>query len=62
MRYGMCMGIDSPQNVKIAKDAGFDYMECGFSLLSRADEEMFQRFKKALKDLSLIHISEPTRH
>ena len=42
MRYGMCMGIDSPQNVKIAKDAGFDYMECGFSLLSRADEEMFQ--------------------
>lgn len=50
MRYGMCMGIDSPQNVKIAKDAGFDYMECGFSLLSRADEEMFQCFKKALKD------------
>ena len=44
MRYGMCMGIDSPQNVKTAKDAGFDYMECGFSLLSRADEEMFEKF------------------
>ena len=49
MRYGMCMGIDSPQNVKTAKDAGFDYMECGFSLLSRADEEMFEKFKAALK-------------
>lgn len=48
MRYGMCMGIDSPQNVKIAKDAGFDYMECGFSLLARADEKMFNDFKDAL--------------
>ena len=53
MRYGMCMGIDSPQNVKTAKDAGFDYMECGFSLLSRADEEMFEKFKAALEESNI---------
>lgn len=50
MRYGMCMGIDSPQNVKIAKDAGFDYMECNFQSLSRADDEVFERFKLALDE------------
>lgn len=50
MRYGMCMGIDSPQNVKIAKDAGFDYMECGFSMLSRADDEVYAKFKTALEE------------
>ena len=53
MRYGMCMGIDGPQNVKTAKDAGFDYMECGFSLLSRADEEMFEKFKAALEESNI---------
>lgn len=44
------MGIDSPQNVKIAKDAGFDYMECGFAMLSRADEKTFECFKSALEE------------
>lgn len=53
MRYGMCMGIDSPQNVKIAKDAGFDYMECGFSLLSRAEDEVFEGFKTALVESNM---------
>lgn len=48
MRYGMCMGIDSPQNIKIAKDAGFDYMECGFSYLSQAEDEIVARFADAL--------------
>lgn len=43
------MGIDSPQNVKFTKDAGFDYMECGFSLLSRADEDIFNEYKTALE-------------
>ena len=53
MRYGMCMGIDNPQNVKITKDAGFDYMECGFSLLSRADEDMFNKYKSALESSNI---------
>ena len=48
MRYGMCMGIDSPQNIKIAKDAGFDYMESGFSYLSQAEDEIVARFADAL--------------
>lgn len=48
MRYGMCMGIDSPQNIKIAKDAGFDYIECGFSYLSQAEDEVVARFADAL--------------
>lgn len=49
MRYGMCMGLDSPQNIGIAKDAGFDYIECNFQSLSRSSEEVFEVFKKELE-------------
>lgn len=53
MRFGMCMGVDSHQNIKIAKDAGFDYIECNFNSLSRADEETFEKFKEALNDCNI---------
>lgn len=50
MRYGMCMQIDSPERVKTIKEAGFDYVECGFCKLSRADDSVFDAFKKALEE------------
>ena len=50
MRYGMCIGIENHERVKIAADAGFDYIECGFCLLSRADDEVFLKFKTALEE------------
>lgn len=50
MRYGMCMGLDTPQNIKIAKEAGFDYIECNFGALSRRDDEVFEAFKATLAE------------
>lgn len=50
MRYGMCTGIEFPERVKVIKEAGFDYIECGYCNLSRADDEVFEAFKKALED------------
>ena len=50
MRYGVCMGIDEPERVKLIKDAGFDYIECGFCNLSRGSDEMFEKFKAALEE------------
>lgn len=49
MHFGMCMGIDNPQNIKIAKDAGFDYVECGFGFLSQAEDSIFEKFRDELK-------------
>ncbi|MCQ2470873.1 MAG: sugar phosphate isomerase/epimerase [Clostridia bacterium] len=50
MRFGMCMGIESPERVKMIADAGFDYVECGFCSLSRADDSVFEAFKDALNE------------
>ena len=53
MRYGVCFGIDSPERVYIAANAGFDYVECSFSGLAREDETVFRAYKKALADTGL---------
>ena len=37
MRYGVSFSLELPQQVRMAKEAGFDYVECGFGVLSRAD-------------------------
>ena len=50
MRYGVCTGIEYPERVKIIKDAGFDYIECGFCSLSRKEDSVFEEFKKALEE------------
>ena len=50
MRYGMCTGIEFPERVKVIADAGFDYVECGYCNLSRADDSVFESFKKALEE------------
>lgn len=49
MRYGMCMQIDAPEKVDVVGEAGFDYIECGFCKLSRAEDEVFETFKSALE-------------
>lgn len=49
MRYGVCMQIDALEKIKIIKKAGFDYIECGFCKLSRADDEVFEAFKAELE-------------
>ena len=48
MRFGMCMGVESPEYIKLIKESGYDYVECGFGGLSRADDAVFESFKAAL--------------
>ncbi len=50
MRYGMCMGIEALENIKIAKAAGYDYVECNFGQLSRREDEVFETFKATLQE------------
>lgn len=50
MKYGVCTGVDRPENVFIAKKAGFDYIECGFSGLARESDEVFEAFAAALRE------------
>lgn len=48
MRYGVCSGLDKAARVKLIKKSGFDYIETGFSGLSRESDEVFEAFKAAL--------------
>lgn len=53
MKYGVCFGIETPERVEIAKRAGFDYVECGFCSLSRAEDSVFEAYKNALEENGL---------
>ena len=48
MRYGVCSGLDKYERVELIKNAGFDYMETGFSGLARESDEIFEKFKAEL--------------
>ena len=50
MKYGVCFGVDQPQQVKLAKEAGFDYVECGFQSIVLDSEEQRAAFVNALHD------------
>ena len=50
MRFGVSFGLETPQQVKMAKEAGFDYVECGFGTLSRADSAMVDAYRQVLKE------------
>ena len=49
MRYGICVKVEDPATVAIAKRAGFAYVECNFTKLTRADDAQFEAFTEALK-------------
>lgn len=49
MRYGICFGIESPERIAPSVKAGFDYIEGGFCSLSRAEDEVFEKFKNELE-------------
>lgn len=50
MRFGVSFGLELPQQVKMAKDAGFDYVECGFGTLSRTDDRVIDAYRRALEE------------
>lgn len=50
MRFGMCLGIGEPERVSVVKNAGYDYIECGFAGLSQESDEIFDAFAAALSE------------
>ncbi len=53
MRYGVCIGLDNCDKVRIAADSGFDYIECGFGTLARCSDEEFELYKKVLDEKNI---------
>lgn len=49
MRYGVCRGTDRTDDIIKAAELGFDYIETGFSGLSRDTDEEFEAFRAALE-------------
>ncbi len=50
MRYGVCIGLDNSEKIKIAAESGFDYIECGFGTLSKCSDEEFEHNKNVLNE------------
>ena len=51
MRFGVCTGIDNEENVKVAAESGYDYIECGFQLFANATQEQLTEFLRHLKNM-----------
>ncbi len=54
MRYGVCLYMGSPNDVALAKQAGFDYVECGFQQYVRGGDEMLCAFRNALRENDIL--------
>lgn len=50
MRFGVSFSLALAHQVKLAKRAGFDYVECSFQELARGDEEKRSAFCAALRE------------
>ena len=50
MRYGVCIGLDNADKIKIAAESGFDYIECGFGTLAKCSDEEFELYKNVLQE------------
>ena len=50
MRYGVCIGLDSSDKIRIAAESGFDYIECGFGTLAKCSDEEFELYKNVLSE------------
>lgn len=49
MRFGVCTGIDNEENVKVAAESGYDYIECGFQLFANATQEQLTEWEEREK-------------
>jgi len=50
MRFGVSFGLELPHQVRMVKEAGFDYVECGFRSLAQGDDQAYQAFRAALEE------------
>ncbi len=46
MRFGVCTGLDNEENVRIAAQSGYDYIECGFQMFANATEEQLAEWEE----------------
>lgn len=53
MKYGVCIGMDF-QNIKIAKECGFDYVESCFHAVTNASEEEYQTLVAEVKKNDIL--------
>ena len=54
MRYGVSFHLQLFEQVALAKNAGFDYVECGFQHLVRGTDEMLDNYRRALKENDIL--------
>ena len=50
MKYGVCIGLDDLDGIKLAAETGFDYVEFSFQALSRADDELMDKVVALLSE------------
>ncbi len=53
MRFGVCTGLDCEDNVGIAAESGYDYIECGFQMFANAAEEQLKEWEEIEKKYNI---------
>ena len=48
MKYGICVGMEQLDRIRIAAQSGYDYIEANFAAMTQADEGIYEAFKSAL--------------
>ncbi len=54
MRYGVSFYMGATEQVALAKQAGFDYVECGFQQFVRGDAAMLSAYQRALEESDIL--------
>ena len=53
MRFGVCLNMEDKEQIKAVSNAGFDYVECSFTQLSRAEDAVFEKFVSDLEETGI---------
>ena len=53
MKFGICLGIDAHDRIRIAAQSGFDYIEVAFSAMTQASDEAFDAFRAVLAETGI---------
>ena len=53
MKFGVCCSIDNEDQVRIAAESGFDYIECGFQTFANATEEQLSLWENREKEYNI---------
>lgn len=53
MKYGVCVGIDKLDRVRVAAECGFDYVETSFGAMTNADDATYEAFKQTIRECNI---------